>query len=65
MQQVDAGQLQSGDEFIAPVTILDADGCVVRIVSAEEFRRTHATVVSAPLTVALRRGRRRPGEPRA
>lgn len=30
----------SGDESIAPVTILDAEGRIVRIVSAEEFRST-------------------------
>jgi hypothetical protein len=35
--------LPSGDESIAPVTILDANGQVVRVVSAEEFRRTRPT----------------------
>jgi len=34
-----AVRLPSGDESIAPVTILDAQGRLVRVVSAEEFRR--------------------------
>jgi hypothetical protein len=33
-------RLPSGDQPIAPVTILDAQGRVVRVVSAEEFRRS-------------------------
>ncbi len=33
--------LPSPEESIAPVTILDAEGRVVRIVPAEEFRRHH------------------------
>jgi len=32
-------RLPSGDESVAPVTILDAQGQIVRVVSAEEFRR--------------------------
>jgi len=36
----DASGLASND-FIAPVRILDAQGKVVRVVSADEFRRTH------------------------
>ena len=35
----DTIRLPSADEAIAPVTILDAQGRVVRVVSAEEFRR--------------------------
>jgi hypothetical protein len=34
-----AVRLPSGDESIAPVTILDAQGQIVRVVSAAEFRR--------------------------
>ena len=33
-------RLPSGDESIAPVTILDAQGRMVRVVSAEEFKRS-------------------------
>ena len=33
-------RLPSGDESIAPVTILDAQGRIVCVVSAEEFRRS-------------------------
>jgi hypothetical protein len=57
MKHVDAVRLPSGDDFIAPVTILDAEGRVVRVVSAAEFRRDHATVVSVPVPAAPRRGR--------
>jgi len=35
----DAVWLPSGDESVGPVTILDAQGRVLRVVSAEEFRR--------------------------
>jgi PHD/YefM family antitoxin component YafN of YafNO toxin-antitoxin module len=35
--------LPSNDEAIAPVTILDAQGRVLRVVSAEEFRRSRLT----------------------
>jgi len=35
----DAVRLSQGQEFIAPVTIFDAQGRIVRVVSAEEFRR--------------------------
>ena len=35
----DAVWLSSGDESIGPITILDAQGRVLRVVSAEEFRR--------------------------
>jgi hypothetical protein len=34
-------RLPSGDEEVAPVTILDAQGQVVRVVAATEFRSTH------------------------
>ncbi len=39
----DAVWLLSGDESIGPVTILDAQGQVLRVVSAEEFRRARPT----------------------
>ena len=38
----EAVRLPSGDESIAPVTILDAQGRVVRVVSAEDFRRARS-----------------------
>jgi len=36
-----AVRLPSHDEFIAPVTIRDGQGGVVRVVPAAEFRRLH------------------------
>jgi hypothetical protein len=56
----------SGEQSIAPVTILDAQGRVVRVVSAEEFRRRRLaataevrddgrSLVSTPVRRALRR----------
>jgi len=52
-------RLRSDDEPIAPVTILDARGRVVRVLAAEEFRTTHPLdgAPRAPAT-ALGRGRR-------
>ena len=58
--------LPSDEQPIAPVTILDAQGRVVRVVSAEEFRRRRLattaearddgpSLVSAPARRALRR----------
>ena len=58
--------LPSDEEPIAPVTILDAQGRVVRVVSAEEFRRRRLvataeirdegrSLVSTPVRRALRR----------
>ena len=58
--------LPSDEQPIAPVTILDAQGRVVRVVSAEEFRRRRLpapaeardggpSLVSAPVMRALRR----------
>ena len=38
--------LPSSDESIGPVTILDAQGRVVRVVSAEEFRRARPTATA-------------------
>ena len=39
----DTVRLPSGEDSIAPVKILDADGQVVRVVSAAEFRETHSS----------------------
>ena len=58
--------LPSDEQPIAPVTILDAQGRVVRVVSAEEFRRRRLaataeirddgrSLVSTPVRRALRR----------
>jgi len=43
----DAGRPAQGQELIAPVTILDAQGRVVRVVDAAEFRRTHLLVAAS------------------
>ena len=52
----DVVRLPSGDEVIAPVKILDAEGNVVRVVSAAEFRRTHPRVPTRrPLSLSHRR----------
>ena len=37
----------SGDDDIAPVTILDGQGQVVRVVAAAEFRRTHPQIATS------------------
>ena len=42
----DTVRLPTADESIAPVTILDAQGRVLRVVSAEEFRRARATATA-------------------
>jgi PHD/YefM family antitoxin component YafN of YafNO toxin-antitoxin module len=55
--------LPSDEQPIAPVTILDAQGRVVRVVSAEEFRRRRLAATgneaSIPVTARSRLGRRR------
>jgi len=54
----DAVRLSQGQEFIAPVTIFDAQGRVVRVVDAAEFRRTHLLVAAArPPLLGIRRHR--------
>jgi hypothetical protein len=57
-QSVDTVRLPSGDDSIAPVKILDADGRIVRVISADEFRRDHPAVMrrdaSRPRTGARR-----------
>jgi hypothetical protein len=58
----DAVQLPSGDESIAPVTIFDAQGHVVRVVAAAEFRRSHPRVAASPYpAAAIHRQRRGDG----
>jgi hypothetical protein len=52
-------RLPSGDEFIAPVTILDAQGHVVRVVAADEFRRIHPRDATARFPMAAPRRRHR------
>jgi len=42
-----AVQLPLGDGSISPVTIFDAQGHVVSVVAAAEFRRTHPAVTAA------------------
>ena len=59
---VDAVRLPAAEESIAPVTILDAEGHVVRIEAAAEFRRTHVSVAaSRHPAAAIRRQRRGDG----
>ncbi len=54
--------LPSADSSIAPVTILDREGRVVRVLSAAEFRRHHAAPVPAPSGAAPRHPRPRRDE---
>ena len=56
---VNAVRLPPTDEFIAPVTILDAQGQVVRVLAADEFRRTHPRDTTARFRMAVVRRRRR------
>jgi hypothetical protein len=42
----DASGLASSQDFIAPVRILDAQGKIVRVISADEFRRTHPKIAA-------------------
>ena len=62
----DTVRLPSADESIAPVTILDAQGRVLRVVSAEEFRRARPVATAEgvdgerPLApIPIKRARRR------
>jgi hypothetical protein len=48
-------RLPAGDESAAPVTILDARGNVVGVVSAAEFRRIHPRLAITPLATRRRR----------
>jgi hypothetical protein len=58
---VNAVRLPAGDDSIAPVTILDAQGQVVRVVAADEFRRIHPRNVTARYPMAAVRRRHRDG----
>jgi hypothetical protein len=58
---VNAVRLPTGDDSIAPVTILDAQGQVVRVVDADEFRRIHPKNVTARYPMAAPRRRHREG----
>jgi hypothetical protein len=55
---VEPVRLPSSDESIAPVTILDAQGHVVRVVAAAEFRSTPrgSAPLGAPAALRPRRG---------
>jgi len=56
----DAGHLPSA-ESIAPVTILDAQGNVLRVVSAADFRQAHPTGAPSGSGPAAARRRYRTG----
>ena len=58
----DAVRLPSTNDAIAPVRILDADGHLVCVVSADEFRRSHpvANTTDSTSTADPRRPRLRP-----
>lgn len=53
----EAVRLPLGEETIPPVRILDADGRVLRVMSADDFRREHPTVAATPGSAAARRRR--------
>jgi hypothetical protein len=57
-----AVRLPSANDSIAPVRLLDADGRLVCVVSAEEFRRTHPTIDTTDSTPTAHR-RRPPNRP--
>lgn len=59
----DAVRLPSANDSIAPVRILDADGRLACVVSAEEFRRTHPTIDTTDSTPTAHH-RRPPNGPR-
>jgi hypothetical protein len=44
------------EEGPAPVTVFDGLGRVVRIVTADEFRRSHGSIERPTLTAGRRRG---------
>ena len=52
-----AVRLPQGQDIIAPVTILDAQGHVVRVLEAAEFRRTHQTVAPPRFPALIRHQR--------
>jgi hypothetical protein len=58
-----AVRLPSHDESIAPVTILDGQGRVVRVVPAAEFRRLYPSALDFRQTRMEARRERRRAEP--
>lgn len=50
-------------ESVAPVTILDGTGRVVRTIAAEEFRRIHGVPERPKLEMLRRRKRSQPSKP--
>jgi hypothetical protein len=58
-----AVRLPSHDEFIAPVTILDGHGSVLRIVPAAEFRRLYPSSPDPRHSRATARRERSSAEP--
>jgi hypothetical protein len=53
-----AVRLPLEDEFIAPVTIFDAQGHVVQVVAGAEFRRSHPRLATSRYpAAAIRRPR--------
>ena len=62
---VEPVRLPASDESIAPVTILDAQGRVLRVVSAEDFRRARPTAMAerlddqGPVSLRAKRAQRR------
>ena len=52
-------KLPDQEDFVAPVTIFDADGRVVRVVPAREFRPPVVGAAAARTAPALGRPRRR------
>ena len=58
-----AVRLPSGDESIAPVTIFDAQGQVIRVVAAAEFRRIHPMDTTVRSPAVFRRRQRDGGTP--
>ena len=63
MKDLLAVRLPSHEESIAPVTILDGQGNVVRVVPAAEFRRLHPSSLDPSHARAEARRERRPAEP--
>ena len=59
----DAVRLSSTNDSIAPVRILDADGHLMCVVTAEEFRRTHPIANTTDFASIAHR-RRPPNGPR-
>lgn len=59
----DVVRLPSTNDSIAPVRIFDADGHLVCVVSADEFRRSHPTTNTTDSTFTAHR-RRPPNGPR-